>query len=62
MLFVDYQSAFDSLNRAWIWEELKVRGLSSKIINIIKEGYEDFHRRVIHEGQILDQIKTSSGV
>ena len=22
MLFVDYQRAFDSLNRAWIWEEL----------------------------------------
>ena len=62
MLFVDYQGAFDSLDRAWIWEELKVRGLPSKIINIIKEGYEDFHHRVIHEGQILDQIKTSSGV
>ena len=62
MLFVDYQRAFDSLNRAWIWEELKVRGLPSKFINIIKEGYEDFLCRVIHEGQISDQIKTSSGV
>jgi hypothetical protein len=50
-----------SLNRAWIWEELKVRGLPSKFINIIKEGYEDFHCRVIHEGQISDQINTSSG-
>ena len=62
MLFVDYQTAFDSLNRAWIWEELKVRALPSKFINIIKEGYEDFRCRVIHEGQISDQIKTSSGV
>jgi hypothetical protein len=61
MLFVDYQTAFDSLNRAWIWEELKVRGLTSKFINIIK-GYEDFRCRVIHEGQISDQIETSSGV
>jgi len=61
MLFVDYQTAFDSLNRAWIWEELKVRALPSKFINIIKEGYEDFRCRVIHEGQISDQIKTSSG-
>jgi hypothetical protein len=62
MLFVDYQRAFDSLNRAWIWEELKVRGLPSKFINIIKEGYEDFCCRVLHEGQISDPIKTSSGV
>jgi hypothetical protein len=37
MLFVDYQRAFASLNRAWIWEELKVRGLPSKFIIIIKE-------------------------
>jgi hypothetical protein len=63
MLFVDYQRAFDSLNRAWIWEELKVRGLPTKFINIIKEGYEDFRCSVIHEGQqISDQIITSSGV
>jgi len=35
MLFVDYQRAFDSLSRAWIWDELKVTGLPSKFINII---------------------------
>jgi len=42
MLFVDYQRAFDSLRRTRIWDKLKVRGLPSKFINIIKEGYEDF--------------------
>jgi len=62
MLFVDYQRAFDSLNRAWIWDELKVTGLSSKFINIIKEGYEDFNCRILHENQVSDSIKTSSGV
>jgi len=62
MLFVDYQRDFDSLNRAWIWDELKVRGLPSKFTNIIKEGYEDFSCRVLREGQLSDLIKTSSGV
>ena len=33
MLFVDYQRAFESLSRTWIWDELKVRGLPSKFIN-----------------------------
>ena len=61
MLFVDYQRAFDSLNRAWIWDELKVTGLSSKFINIIKEDYEDFNCRVLHENQVSDSINTSSG-
>ena len=56
MLFVDYQRVFDSLSRAWIWYEIKVRGLPSKFINIIKEGYEDVSCRVLHEGQLSDSI------
>ena len=59
MLFVDYQRAFDSLSRAWIWDELKVRGLPRKFLNIIKKGYEDFSCRVLHEGQLSGSIKTS---
>jgi hypothetical protein len=62
MLFVDYQRAFDSLSRAQIWEELRVRGLPRKFTNIIKEGYEDFCCKILHEGQLSDPIKTSSGV
>ena len=57
MLFVDYQRAFDSLGRAWIWDELKARGLPSKLLNIIKEGYEEFSCRVLHEGQLSDLIR-----
>jgi hypothetical protein len=62
MLFVNYQTAFDSLSRAWNWDELRVRGLPSKFINIIREGYEDFCCRALHEGQQSDPIKTPSGV
>ena len=56
VLFVDY---CDSLSRAWIWDELKVRGLPRKFLNIIKKGYEDFSCRVLHEGQLSGSIKTS---
>ena len=38
VLILDYHRAFYSLNRAWIWEEIKVRGIRSKFINIIKDG------------------------
>jgi len=62
VLFVDYQRSFDPLNRARIWDKLKVRGLPRKFINIIKEGYEDFNCRVLHENQVSDSIKMSSGV
>ena len=43
-------------------DELKVRGLPRKFINIIKEGYESFSCSVLHEGQLSDPIKTTSGV
>jgi hypothetical protein len=62
LLFVDYQRALNPLNRAWISVEQMVRGLPSKFINIIREGYEDFCCRVLHEGQLSDPIKTPSGV
>jgi hypothetical protein len=39
---VDYQRAVDSLSRAWVWDEIMVRGFPKKLINIIREGYEDF--------------------
>ena len=52
----------DSNSFERIWDELKARGLPSTFINIIKEVYEDFSCRVLHEGQLSDSIKTSSGV
>jgi hypothetical protein len=45
-----------------MWDELKVRVLPRKLINIIKEVCEDFCCRVLHEGQLSDPIETSSGV
>jgi hypothetical protein len=50
MMFVDYQRAFDSLSRAWTWDELRVRGLPSKFMYIIKEGYKDYCCKILHEG------------
>jgi hypothetical protein len=40
VLFVDCQRALDCLNRAWIWDKLRVRGFPSKFMNVIRKGYE----------------------
>jgi hypothetical protein len=45
---VDYKTAFDSLNRECIWKELKARGLPSRFLNLIKEGYYSFSRPIIY--------------
>ena len=62
ILFVDYQVAFDSLDRGSIWVALKNRGVPDKIINIIKKLYDGFKCRVLHNGQLSDPFLTVSGV
>jgi hypothetical protein len=59
---VDYQKAFDSVDRRWIWKALEERGLPNKFIKLIQEGYNQFSCRVLHNGQLTTPFKTKSGV
>jgi hypothetical protein len=61
-MFVDYKRAFDSINRECIWNALRERGLPNKFINLIKEGYNHFSCRVLHNGQLSELFTTISGV
>jgi Reverse transcriptase (RNA-dependent DNA polymerase)/Domain of unknown function (DUF6451) len=61
-LFVDYEVAFDSVDRDSIWIALKNRGVPDKIINLIKKLYDGFKCRVLHNGQQTDPFITISGV
>jgi hypothetical protein len=62
LLFVDYQKAFDSVERRWIWKALEERGLPNKFIKLIREGYNQFSCRVLHNGQLTAPSETNSGV
>jgi exonuclease III len=62
MLFIDFQVAFDSLNRDCIWKALKKRGLPEKVINVIKGLYSGFECCVLHNGQLTESFETVSGV
>ena len=48
--FVDFEKAFDSLNRDNIWEIMKSYGIPDKIINIIKLFYNNYRCSVFHNG------------
>lgn len=48
--FVDFEKAFDSLNRDNIWEIMKSYGIPDKIINIIKIFYNNYRCSVLHNG------------
>jgi len=60
--FVDFAKAFDSVDRQAIWCILKSYGVPEKIIDVIRELYEDFTCQVIHEGRMSDDFKVTTGV
>ena len=61
-VFVDFQKAFDSVDRDVIWKLMHHYGYPSKFVNIIKEMYEDATCRVIHDGKLTEPFTVQTGV
>ena len=60
--FVDYGKAFDSLDRDTLWKILRHYGVSTKLVNMIKNSYEGMSCRVIHDGQLTNNFEIRTGV
>ncbi|KAK2179617.1 hypothetical protein NP493_480g03044 [Ridgeia piscesae] len=60
--FVDYEKAFDSLDRDTLWKLLQHYGIPNKLISLIRNSYEDMACRVIHAGQLTDPFMVKTGV
>ena len=60
--FVDYEKAFDSVNRKSLWRLLRLYGVPEKITNIIRNSYEGMTCRVIHGNQVTDAFQVKIGV
>ena len=60
--FIDFEKAFDSINRVVLWKILKIYGIPEKIIQAIKALYSD-QKAVIKLGnQLSDPINILTGV
>lgn len=62
LLFVDFEKAFDSINRERLWAVMKARGVPEKIIRLVQETYRDFRCHVDHMGRTSDPFEINSGV
>ena len=62
LLFVDYEKAFDSINRNCIWNELRNSGVPTKIVSLIEKSYNAFECSVLHDGMASTPFNTISGV
>ena len=60
--FVDYEKAFDSVDRDTLWRLLRHYGVPTKLVSIIKNSYDGMQCRVIHEGQLTRQFQVRTGV
>ena len=60
--FVDYEKAFDSVDRETLWKVLRHYGVPKKLVNMIKNSYEGMSCRVIHEGQLTKNFEVRTGV
>ena len=60
--FVDYEKAFDSVDRNTLWKLLRHYGIPEKITNIIEKSYQGMNCKVIHGQQLTKEFQVNTGV
>lgn len=60
--FIDYEKAFDSVDRQTLWKLLRYYGVPQKIVSIIRNSYEGMTCRVVHGQQLTDAFEVRTGV
>ncbi|VDP19520.1 unnamed protein product [Schistosoma margrebowiei] len=60
--FIDYEKAFDSVDRRTLWKLLRHYGVPEKIVNIIRNSYDGLQCKVVHGGQLTDAFEVRTGV
>jgi len=60
--FIDYEKAFDSVDRETLWKLLRHYGIPEKIVNIIRSSYDGMSCRVVHGGQLTNSFQVRTGV
>ena len=61
-VFVDFQKAFDSVDRDVIWRLMHHYGFPPKFVTIIRQLYEDATCQVIHDGKLTEPFSVHTGV
>ena len=60
--FIDYENAFDSVDRDTLWKLLRHYGIPEQLVNLIRNSYEGMTCRVIHGGQLTRSFHVKTGV
>ena len=60
--FIDYEKAFDSVDRETLWKLLRHYGVPEKIIALIRCTYQDMSSKIVHAGQLSESFEVKTGV
>ena len=60
--FVDYEKAFDSLDRDTLWKLLQHYGIPEKIITLIRNTYDGMTCKVTHAGRLTESFQVNTGL
>ena len=60
--FIDYQKAFDSIDRTTLWKILAYYGVPEKFIEIIKSLYSEQEVKILFKGKLSEAFKVLTGV
>ena len=62
MVFVDFEKAFDFIDREVLWKILRHYGVPEKIVRMIRVFYDGFQAKVLHEGEMTGSFSMNTGV
>ncbi|KAJ8333838.1 hypothetical protein SKAU_G00411570 [Synaphobranchus kaupii] len=60
--FINYEKAFDSVDRETLWKLLRHYGVPKKFISLIQCTYQGMTCRVAHTGQMSERFEVKTGV
>ncbi|VDP44355.1 unnamed protein product [Schistosoma margrebowiei] len=60
--FIDYEKAFDSVDRTTLWKLLRHYGVPQKIVNIIQNSYDGLNCKIVLGGQLTNSFEVKTGV
>jgi hypothetical protein len=60
--FIDYEKAFDSMDREILWKILRHYGIPEKLVSLIRNTYYSMKCRVTHAGQMSESFEVKTGV
>ena len=60
--FIDYEKAFDSVDRDMLWKIMRHYGIPEKIVNLVRSLYVGTNCQVSHDGQLSEPFQINTGV